>query len=107
MPVTKACWKPLEGIDLPAGADGTPAKDDFVDGALHKCGVGMIVWATAFAYDKSAFGDSVPAKIADFFDTDTFPGPRAIRNDPTVIMEWGTDRGRCRSQGRLRNPGNT
>ena len=78
----------LEDIDLPAGADGTPAKDDFVDGALHKCGVGMIVWATAFAYDKSAFGDAVPGKIADFFDTDKFPGPRAIRNDPTVIMEW-------------------
>jgi len=78
----------LETIALPAGRDGTPAKDDFVDGALHKCGVGMIVWATAFAYDKSAFGDAVPGKIADFFDTDTYPGPRAIRNDPSVIMEW-------------------
>ncbi len=26
--------------------------------------------------------------ISDFFDTDKFPGPRAIRDDPTVIMEW-------------------
>ncbi len=78
----------LSGISLPAGADGTPASDDFVEGALNECGVGVIVWGTAFAYDNNAFGDSPPATIADFFDTENFPGPRAIRNDPTVIMEW-------------------
>ena len=48
----------------------------------------MIVWATAFAYDKNAFPNNPPETIADFFDTDAFPGARAIRNDPTVIMEW-------------------
>ena len=78
----------LSDISLPAGADGTPAKDDFVEGALNDCGVGVIVWGTAFAYSNSAFGDNPPTTIADFFDTDTFPGARAIRNDPTVIMEW-------------------
>ncbi len=78
----------LSDIDLPAGADGTAAMDDFVDGALNDCGVGVIVWGTAFAHSKSAFGDAAPASIADFFDTETYPGARAIRNDPTVIMEW-------------------
>ncbi len=78
----------LSGIDLPAGSDGTPASEDFVEGALNDCGVGVIVWATAFAYSASEFGDAPPTSIADFFDTDTYPGPRAIRNDPTVIMEW-------------------
>ena len=78
----------LADIELPDGADGTPAAEDFVDGALNDCGVGVIVWATAFAYSDSAFGDSPPETIADFFDTVSFPGPRAIRNDPTVIMEW-------------------
>ena len=78
----------LADIDLPDGVDGTPAAEDFVEGALNDCGVGVIVWATAFAYSDSAFGDDAPETIADFFDTVSFPGPRAIRNDPTVIMEW-------------------
>ena len=75
-------------IQLPDGRDGTPAQDDFVEGALNPCGVGVIVWATAFAYSKDAYTSTRPTTIADFFDTDKFPGARAIRNDPTVIMEW-------------------
>lgn len=78
----------LSDIDLPDGADGTPFREDFVEGALNDCGVGVIVWGTAFAYSNSQFAESPPANIADFFDTEGFPGPRAIRNDPTVIMEW-------------------
>ncbi|MEZ5931786.1 MAG: extracellular solute-binding protein [Alphaproteobacteria bacterium] len=78
----------ISDIQLPAGADGTPFKEDFVEGALNECGVGVIVWATAFAYDKSAFPDQPPSTIADFFDVKTYPGDRAIRDDPTVIMEW-------------------
>ncbi len=78
----------LSDISLPAGADGTPASEDFVEGALNDCGVGVIVWGTAFAYNNDAFEGEAPATINDFFDTDTFPGARAIRNDPTVIMEW-------------------
>lgn len=78
----------LSGISLPDGADGTPFADDFVEGSLNDCGVGVIQWSTAFAYSSSTFGENIPANIADFFDTETYPGPRAIRNDPTVIMEW-------------------
>ncbi len=78
----------LSDIDLPEGADGTAARDDFVPGALNDCGVGVIVWATAFAHSKSDFGDNPPSTIEHFFDTKTYPGARAIRNDPSVIMEW-------------------
>ena len=77
----------LSDINLPAGKDGSAFRDDFVDGALNKCGVGVIVWGTAYAYNKELF-PSGPATIADFFDTKKFPGKRAIRNDPSVIMEW-------------------
>ena len=78
----------LSDMDLPDGSDGTGFREDFVDGALNPCGVGVIVWATAFSYNKEAFAGSPPQTIADFFDTRGFPGPRAIRNDPSVIMEW-------------------
>ena len=78
----------IDDIELPAGSDGRAAKDDFVEGALNPCGVGVIVWATAYAYSKGAYGSKQPSSIADFFDTRKYPGARAIRNDPTVIMEW-------------------
>lgn len=78
----------LSAMSLPDGADGTPFADDFVEGGLNDCGVGVIQWSTAFAYSSSAFGENAPATIADFFDTETYPGARAIRNDPTVVMEW-------------------
>ena len=78
----------LEDMELPDGVDGTGFRDDFVEGALNPCGVGVIVWATIFGYSKDAFGDDPPTAVADFFDTKTYPGPRAIRDDPTVVMEW-------------------
>lgn len=77
----------ISDITLPAGADGTPFRDDFVEGALNECGVGVIVWGTAFAFRQGRF-ETPPATIADFFDIKKFPGRRAIRDDPTVIMEW-------------------
>ncbi|MDH3663126.1 MAG: extracellular solute-binding protein [Alphaproteobacteria bacterium] len=78
----------IDDIELPDGADGTPFEEDFVDGALNECGVGVIVWATAFAYRNDAFEGEAPSSIAAFFDVDRYPGARAIRDDPTVIMEW-------------------
>ncbi len=78
----------IDDIELPNGSDGSSALEDFVDGALNPCGVGVIVWATAFAYSQDAYDGASPTTIADFFDTRKFPGARGIRNDPTVIMEW-------------------
>ena len=76
-------------MSLPAGADGTPAKDDFVEGALNDCGVGVIVWGTAFAYKNDAFDGKTPETINDFFDTKIIsPVPAPSAMIPTVIMEW-------------------
>lgn len=76
---------PLE--DLPAGADGTPAEEDFIEGTLNECAVGLIVWSTVFAYDSSKLKKG-PAKIADFFNTSGFPGKRGLRKTPKVNLEW-------------------
>ena len=78
----------VEDVELPDGADGSSFRDDFVEGALNPCGIGVIVWATVFGYNNVAFGSNPPSSVADFFDAKTYPGRRAIRNDPTVIMEW-------------------
>ena len=71
----------LEEIDpamLPAAPDGTPAADDFVPGAIQDCAVANIVWATVVAYDASKFPENPPSTLADFFDTEKYPGKRGL-----------------------------
>ena len=81
----------LESIDhatLPAGDDGTPADQDFIDDALPDCAVGSIVWATVYAYSKEAFPYEPPSTIRDFFNTKRYPGKRGLRRDPRGALEW-------------------
>ncbi|WP_116133758.1 ABC transporter substrate-binding protein [Tropicimonas sp. IMCC34043] len=78
----------LDMGDLPPGDDGTPAAEDFIPVAIaNECGVGVIVWSVIYAYDKAAEGPA-PTSIADFFDTEKFPGKRALRKRPQVNLEW-------------------
>jgi len=80
----------LEEIDastLPAAPDGTPAVDDFIEGALTDCAVANIVWSTIFAYDSSKIEGEKPSSLADFFDTTKFPGKRGMRKSAKANME--------------------
>ena len=73
---------------LAPAADGTPAEQDFLPGAIHECGVATIVWTTIVAYDKTKFPGEKPSKLADFFDVKKFPGMRGISKRPVVAMEF-------------------
>lgn len=78
----------LEELDLsmlPDGADGTPAADDFLDGALSDCAVANIVWSTIFAFDSS----KTPGvdSIDDLFDLEAFPGKRGLRKGAKTVLE--------------------
>ena len=80
----------LESIDpavLPAAPDGTPATEDFLPGALTDCAVSSIVFSTVFAYDASKITGEKPDSIADFFDTATYPGKRAMRKGAKANLE--------------------
>ena len=81
----------LEPIDhsmlLPA-LDGTPADEDFVDGALTECGVSQIVYAMVVAYNRNAFPGARPTRMKDIFDTRRFPGKRALQKLPEANLEW-------------------
>ncbi|MEH6404813.1 MAG: ABC transporter substrate-binding protein [Sneathiella sp.] len=80
----------LEEIDpsiLPAGADGTPATEDFIEGTLVDCGVASIVWSTVYAYDKTKFTGNAPKTMADFFNVKDFPGKRGLRKGPKANLE--------------------
>ena len=73
--------------DFPAGADGTPAKDDFLPGTFTDCAVANIVWSTIYAYDASKIEGDAPSTIADFFDTAKYPGKRGLRKNPKANLE--------------------
>lgn len=76
----------MDHAALPAAPDGTAATDDFLPGTLTDCAVASIVWSTIYAYDSSKLSEA-PASIADFFDTEKFPGKRGIRKNPKANLE--------------------
>ena len=83
-------FETLDKVDWPAGADGTPGREDFVEGALLECFVGNISWATVMAYN-SKLVKGKPASVADFWDLEKFPGKRSLRKIADVNMEWGLE----------------
>lgn len=78
--------EPIDAAALPAGADGTPAVDDFLPGALTECAVATIVFSTVFAYDSSKIAEG-PTTIADFFNLEKFPGKRGMRKGAKANLE--------------------
>lgn len=78
--------EPIDHSMLPAAPDGTPATDDFIEGALQDCAVANIVWSTVAAYNTSNV-DGTPMTIADFFDTEKFPGKRGLRKSAKATLE--------------------
>ncbi|WP_374298870.1 extracellular solute-binding protein, partial [Paracoccus sp. (in: a-proteobacteria)] len=71
---------------LPAAPDGTPAAEDFIDGALLDCAVANIFWGTVIAFDTTKFTGEKPDSAADFFDTAAFPGKRGLPKNPKRTM---------------------
>ncbi|MEL6510672.1 MAG: ABC transporter substrate-binding protein [Pseudomonadota bacterium] len=71
---------------LPAAPDGTPAADDFIEGALTDCAVANIVWSTVMAYNTEN-NDNAPDSIDDFFNLADFPGKRGLRKNAKANLE--------------------
>lgn len=57
-------------------------------GQVGECSVPAMNYAVVLMYKKSVFGDNPPKSWADFFDTEKFPGTRAIPGygDPEGYM---------------------
>ncbi|MXX54663.1 MAG: ABC transporter substrate-binding protein [Gemmatimonadetes bacterium] len=80
--------EPIDVNSLPAGADGTPAAEDFVAEGRTECGVGNLYWSTVYAYNDENIPGTKPATMADFFDLEAFPGRRGMRRVPQVNLEF-------------------
>lgn len=80
--------EPIDIATLPAGADGTPATDDFLAGAVTECAVSTDIWSNVFAYDTTKITGTVPTTAADFFDLTKFPGKRGLKKGPKAVLEF-------------------
>lgn len=78
--------EPIDASILAPGADGTPAIDDFLPGAVTDCFVATIVFSTIYAYDTTKFPEG-PTTMADFFDLAKFPGKRGMRRGAKANLE--------------------
>jgi putative spermidine/putrescine transport system substrate-binding protein len=76
-----------EGLYAPIDWQAVGGKDQFIDAAVNDCGVGTIVWSTAIAYDGDKLKDG-PKSWADFWDTQKYPGKRALRRGPKYTLEF-------------------
>jgi putative spermidine/putrescine transport system substrate-binding protein len=79
--------EPIDAAALPAGADGTPAADDFFPGAVTECAVSTDIWSNVFAYDTTKFPEG-PTTAADFFDLEKFPGKRGLKKGAKAVLEF-------------------
>lgn len=86
----------VEGADLQVGCDEglfeeidwdkIPLKDQLVKDAIQPCGVGNVVIGTGLAFNKDTIGEA-PTGLADFFNTEKWPGKRAMRTGPKFNLE--------------------
>jgi putative spermidine/putrescine transport system substrate-binding protein len=61
-------------------------KANYLAPTVHDCGVGAIVYDFVLGYDKDKL-KTAPKGWADFFDTKTYPGKRALRQGPKTTLE--------------------
>ena len=73
---------------LAAGADGSTASDDFGDSIISDCFIPQIVFSTTVGYRTDMVGDTPPTSICAIFDTDAYPGKRALAKKPLANVEW-------------------
>jgi len=72
---------------LAPAPDGTPASEDFGGSIVSDCFIPQIVFSTTFGY-RTDMVDQKPESVCAIFDTETYPGQRALEKRPIGNMEW-------------------
>jgi hypothetical protein len=76
---------------LAAAPDGTPATADFGELIVSECFIPQIVYSITWGVrnDVAEWNGAMPDSVCDVFDTEAFPGKRAILPNALNNMEWG------------------
>lgn len=75
--------EPMDAGDLKGDGDA----DDFLPGAVSKCGVASMAWSTAIAFNRRALRAAKPDAIGALLDPGRYPGKRALPNTPQRTLE--------------------
>ena len=68
--------------------DGTTLAD-YIWNGVQPCAIGHSVWATYSVFDTTRYiNGPAPILLQDFFNTEAFPGKRAMKKSPRAIVEW-------------------
>jgi putative spermidine/putrescine transport system substrate-binding protein len=62
-------------------------RSNFLAGSALDCGVGLDVYGDVLSYDSTVLKEA-PTSVLDIFDTQRFPGKRALRKFPAQNLEW-------------------
>jgi len=75
---------------LAEAPDGTPASEDFGESLISPCFIPQIVFSTTFGYRTNVdeWNGATPTSLCDIFDTEKFPGKRALEKRPKKNLEW-------------------
>lgn len=63
------------------------SSEDFLGGALHRCGVGSVGMSMVLVHGQSTQQSASPAGWADFWDLTRYPGARGMRHGPQGNLE--------------------
>ena len=72
---------------LAAAPDGSSASEDFGETLINDCFIPQIVFSTTFGYRTDLLAEA-PTSVCDVFDTEKFPGKRALERRPIGNLEW-------------------
>jgi putative spermidine/putrescine transport system substrate-binding protein len=75
-----------EGVLAPIDWSQIPDRDDLLPKAISDCGVGMTIWAACIVFNTEKI-EKIPTKLTDFWDLQTWPGKRGMRQGPKINLE--------------------
>ncbi|MEM9344774.1 MAG: extracellular solute-binding protein [Pseudomonadota bacterium] len=73
---------------LAPGDDGSSPSDDFADAIINDCFIPQIVFSTTFGFRSDNDWAAAPGDLCALFDTENFPGKRALEKRPKKNIEW-------------------
>lgn len=75
-----------EGLYVKLNWSKIGGKDIYIPPAVSTCGIGTFVYSFVLGYDGDKLKDG-PESWVDFFDTQKYPGKRAMRSGPKTTLE--------------------
>lgn len=76
-----------EGVFMPLDWSKLSSKDSYIPNAATECGAGTIVWSVLMSYNADRLKGNEPTAMADFWNTQKWPGKRAMRQGPKLNLE--------------------